>query len=278
MAFINEALKEITLKLVYYGPGLSGKTTNLELIHKHPRIAGKGKMISMSTETDRTLFFDFMPMDLGTVGGYRLRVQLYTVPGQVFYDATRRLVLKGADGVVFVADSQKALLDADIESFNNLRDNLIINQIDPEKIPILLQYNKQDLPNLMAPEEMDRVFNPEKKHKRFLSVAPKGDGVLPTLQAAIQEMIAALRKKVEADTKRAPAPPPSAAAPAPPVQAEEPFPSGEPLPPPTEETEEQKILKMLYQFNENTLLLMTSVLEDIKKQQEMIKTLILKEK
>jgi small GTP-binding protein len=278
MAFINEGLKEITLKLVYYGPGLSGKTTNLEFIHQNPKIAGKGKMISMSTESDRTLFFDFMPMELGSVGGYKIRVQLYTVPGQVFYDATRRLVLKGADGVVFVADSQKALLDADIESFNNLRDNLIINQIDPEKIPILLQYNKQDLPHILTPEELDRVFNPDKKHKRFLAVAPRGDGVLATLQAAIQGMIVALRRKVEAAAKEAPAASPSAEMPAPsaPEAVADADPLGAPAPA-REETEEQKILKMLYQFNENTLLLMRSILEDIQKQQEIIKTLIMKE-
>ena len=192
MVFINESIKEITLKLVYYGPGLCGKTTNLEHIHGNPKLTGKGKMISMSTETDRTLFFDFLPMDLGTVAGFRIRVQLYTVPGQVFYDATRRLVLRGADGVVFVVDSQKAILEAGLESFQNLRDNLLINQIDPEKIPIILQYNKRDLPDIHSIEELEHAFNPEEKHSHFPAVALRGDGVLATLQRAVQEMIASL--------------------------------------------------------------------------------------
>src|SRR6187549_1656106 len=141
MVLINKALNEVTLKLVYYGPGLCGKTTNLERIYGNPKLENKGKMISMSTETDRTLFFDFMPMELGTIAGQKVRVQLYTVPGQVFYDATRKLVLRGAD-------SQNTMRESNLDSLENLRTNLHLNRLDPEKIALVLQYNKRDLPNV----------------------------------------------------------------------------------------------------------------------------------
>jgi len=131
MVLINKAINEVTVKLVYYGPGLCGKTTNLEKIYGNPKLENKGKMISMATETDRTLFFDFMPMELGTIGGQKIRVQLYTVPGQVFYDATRKLVLRGADGVVFVADSQASMRESNLDSLENLRTNLRLNRLDP---------------------------------------------------------------------------------------------------------------------------------------------------
>src|SRR5438067_13658200 len=147
MALVNKAINEITVKLVYYGPGLCGKTTNLEKIYSNPKLENKGKMISMATETDRTLFFDFMPMELGTIGGQKVRVQLYTVPGQVFYDATRKLVLRGADGVVFVADSQDTMRESNIDSLENLQANLRINRIDPRKVALVHQHHKRDLAN-----------------------------------------------------------------------------------------------------------------------------------
>ena len=277
MVFINEGIKEITLKLVYYGPGLCGKTTNLEHIHGNPKLSGKGKMISMSTETDRTLFFDFLQMDLGTVGGFRIRVQLYTVPGQVFYDATRRLVLRGADGVVFVADSQKALLEAGRESFQNLRDNLLINQIDPEKIPIVLQYNKRDLPDIHTLEELESAFNPEGKHAHFPAVAIRGDGVLATLQRAVQEMIASLAHRFPGAQKAAPQPAavPAPAGPAAPFPEAEAPPAAAPAPATSDrEQEQERMLQMIYQSNENLILLMNSLLEDVKQQQAFLKRLV----
>src|SRR5215470_1343276 len=154
MVLVNKALNEVTVKLVYYGPGLCGKTTNLEKIYGNPKLENKGKMISMATETDRTLFFDFMPMELGTIGGQKVRVQLYTVPGQVFYDATRKLVLRGADGVVFVADSQSTMRDSNLDSLENLKTNLRINRIDPDKVALVYQFNKRDLENVDSVEDM----------------------------------------------------------------------------------------------------------------------------
>src|ERR671923_3095749 len=154
MALINKAINEVTVKLVYYGPGLCGKTTNLEKIYGNPKLEQKGKLISMSTETDRTLFFDFMPMELGTIAGQKVRVQLYTVPGQVFYDATRKLVLRGADGVVFVADSQSTMRESNTDSLENLKTNLRLNRIDPEKVALVYQLNKRDLPGVASVAEM----------------------------------------------------------------------------------------------------------------------------
>src|SRR6266540_1315050 len=155
MVLVNKALNEVTVKLVYYGPGLCGKTTNLEKIYGNPKLENKGKMISMATETDRTLFFDFMPMELGTIAGQKVRVQLYTVPGQVFYDATRKLVLRGADGVVFVADSQASMRESNVESLENLKTNLRLNRIDPQKIALVFQYNKRDLPGVDSVDDMN---------------------------------------------------------------------------------------------------------------------------
>src|ERR1041385_3340440 len=161
MVLINKAINEVTVKLVYYGPGLCGKTTNLEKIYANPKLENKGKMISMSTETDRTLFFDFMPMELGTIAGQKVRVQLYTMPGQVFYDATRKLVLRGADGVVFVADSQSSMRDSNVDSLDNLKTNLRLNRIDPAKIALVFQYNKRDLPDVDSVEEMNAYLQPD---------------------------------------------------------------------------------------------------------------------
>src|SRR5205807_1635721 len=161
MVLINKAINEVTVKLVYYGPGLCGKTTNLGKIYGNPKLDNKGKMISMSTETDRTLFFDFMPMELGTIAGQKVRVQLYTVPGQVFYDATRKLVLRGADGVVFVADSQSSMRESNTESLENLKTNLRLNRIDPDKVALVFQYNKRDLPNVDSVEQMNAYLHPD---------------------------------------------------------------------------------------------------------------------
>ena len=154
MPFINFPAREINCKLVYYGPGLGGKTANLQWIYEHTGSNQKGKMVSLATETDRTLFFDFLPLDLGSVRGFRTRFHLYTVPGQVFYEASRRLILKGADGVVFVADSQEERLDANLETLDNLREHLKDHNLDFNTIPYVLQLNKRDLPNILSVDEL----------------------------------------------------------------------------------------------------------------------------
>jgi signal recognition particle receptor subunit beta len=196
MVLINKAINEVTVKLVYYGPGLCGKTTNLEKIYANPKLEHKGKMISMSTETDRTLFFDFMPMELGTIAGQKVRVQLYTVPGQVFYDATRKLVLRGADGVVFVADSQASMRESNLDSLNNLKTNLRINRIDPDKVAIVFQYNKRDLPNVASVEEMNAYMNPGNVPVVEAS-AITGVGVTATLRAAVARILDNLKSNVD---------------------------------------------------------------------------------
>ena len=183
MVLFNYATKELTAKVVYYGPGLCGKTTNLQFIHEKLPIKNKGKMLSLATETDRTLFFDFLPIELGTIRGMKTRVQLYTVPGQVFYNATRRMVLKGADCVVFVADSQEPMLEANLQSFDNLKENLEANEIDPNEIPMVMQFNKRDLPNALPIEILNEKLNP-RNHPFFEAVALKGIGVEETLKGA----------------------------------------------------------------------------------------------
>jgi len=203
MVLINKAINEVTVKLVYYGPGLCGKTTNLEKIYGNPKLENKGKMISMSTETDRTLFFDFMPMELGTIAGQKVRVQLYTVPGQVFYDATRKLVLRGADGVVFVADSQNSMRGSNIESLENLKTNLRLNRLDPKKVAIVLQYNKRDLPNVDSVEDMNEYLNPDKVP--FVeAVARDGVGVTATLRAAVAKILDNVKNNVDTTLYEAP--------------------------------------------------------------------------
>ncbi|MEA2326048.1 MAG: mutual gliding-motility protein MglA [Thermoanaerobaculia bacterium] len=196
MVLINKAINEVTVKLVYYGPGLCGKTTNLEKIYGNPKLDNKGKMISMSTETDRTLFFDFMPMELGTIAGQKVRVQLYTVPGQVFYDATRKLVLRGADGVVFVADSQSSMRDSNLDSLRNLQTNLRINRIDPQKVALVYQYNKRDLPNVDSVETMNGYLNPNGSPVVEAS-AITGTGVTATLRAAVARILDNLKNNVD---------------------------------------------------------------------------------
>jgi signal recognition particle receptor subunit beta len=193
MVLINKAINEVTVKLVYYGPGLCGKTTNLEKIYGNPKLENKGKMISMATETDRTLFFDFMPMELGTIAGQKVRVQLYTVPGQVFYDASRKLILKGVDGVVYVGDSQMERMEANIESLDNLRSNLQEQGYDLDKLPYVVQYNKRDLPNAIQMSELEETLNPTKVPS-FEAVAPKGIGVFDTLKAVAKLVLTELRK------------------------------------------------------------------------------------
>jgi signal recognition particle receptor subunit beta len=196
MVLINKAINEVTVKLVYYGPGLCGKTTNLEKIYGNPKLDNKGKMISMSTETDRTLFFDFMPMELGTIAGQKVRVQLYTVPGQVFYDATRKLVLRGADGVVFVADSQPSMRNSNLDSLENLKTNLRTNRIDPQKVALVYQYNKRDLPEVDSVEEMNEYMKPDGIPVVEAS-AITGNGVTATLRAAVARIMDNLKKNVD---------------------------------------------------------------------------------
>ena len=196
MVLINKAINEVTVKLVYYGPGLCGKTTNLEKIYGNPKLEYKGKMISMSTETDRTLFFDFMPMELGTIAGQKVRVQLYTVPGQVFYDATRKLVLRGADGVVFVGDSQSSMRESNLESLENLKTNLRINRIDPQKIALVFQYNKRDLPNVDSVDDMNAYMHPDGVPV-VEAAAINGAGVTATLRAAVARILDNLKNGVD---------------------------------------------------------------------------------
>jgi signal recognition particle receptor subunit beta len=203
MVLINKAINEVTVKLVYYGPGLCGKTTNLEKIYGNPKLENKGKMISMSTETDRTLFFDFMPMELGTIGGQKVRVQLYTVPGQVFYDATRKLVLRGADGVVFVADSQSSMRDSNLDSLVNLKTNLRLNRIDPNKIALVYQYNKRDLPNVDSIDDMNAYLQPGGAPV-VEAAAINGTGVTATLRAAIGRILDNLKNSVDTTLREEP--------------------------------------------------------------------------
>ena len=193
MTFINYASREINCKIVYYGPGLCGKTTNLQYIYDSTAPQAKGKLISLATETDRTLFFDFMPLELGTVRGFKTRFHLYTVPGQVYYDASRKLILKGVDGVVFVADSQEERMDANIESLYNLEENLKSQGYDLLQLPYVLQLNKRDLPNVISIEELTNELN-RKSEPVYEAVAAKGDGVFDTLKAVAKQVLTELRK------------------------------------------------------------------------------------
>ena len=194
MAVVNLKKRQIECKIVYYGPGRCGKTTNLEYIHKTFTQHVKGEMISIDTEGDRTLFFDFLPLELGKLKGCDVRVQLYTVPGQVRYASTRKLVLRGADGVVFVADSQEARMDANVESLQNLEKNLRDHGFDLATIPYVLQFNKRDLPTAIAADEMYRQLN-YKGEPTFEATAPTGVGVFDTLKAVAKQVLMELRKK-----------------------------------------------------------------------------------
>ena len=193
MTFINYAAREINCKIVYYGPGLCGKTTNLQYIYERTNPDAKGKMISLATETERTLFFDFLPLSLGEIRGFKTRFHLYTVPGQVFYDASRKLILKGVDGVIFVADSQIERLEANQESVENLRTNLAEQGYSLEKIPYVIQYNKRDLPNVVPVEELRPLVNPMNVPD-FEANARAGVGVFDTLKAVSKAVLNELKR------------------------------------------------------------------------------------
>lgn len=193
MAFINYASREINCKIVYYGPGLCGKTTNLQTIYQRTAPEARGKMISLATETERTLFFDFLPLALGEIRGFKTRFHLYTVPGQVFYDASRKLILKGVDGVVFVADCQEERIDANVESMENLKDNLDEHGYQLENLPFVIQYNKSDLPNLSPWEELQSLLNPNQVPE-FKACALTGEGVFETLKAVAKQILIDLKR------------------------------------------------------------------------------------
>lgn len=193
MSFINFAAREINCKIVYYGPGLGGKTTNLQHIFDKTGEQQKGKMISLATETDRTLFFDFLPLDLGTIRGFKTRFHLYTVPGQVFYDASRKLILRGVDGVVFVADSQSERADANVEAQENLVQNLSEHGYDFATIPYVLQLNKRDLPNVLSVDEMKQQLR-RREEPVFESIASQGQGVFETLKEIARQVLVELKK------------------------------------------------------------------------------------
>lgn len=191
MSMINYASREINCKLVYYGPGLGGKTTNLEYVYNKVNPDTRGKLISLATEQERTLFFDFLPVDLGTIRGFKTRFHLYTVPGQVYYNASRRLILKGVDGIVFVADSQAERMDANIAAMENLYENLADYGYDPRELPIVLQWNKRDLPSAVPVEELRAQLNPTSLAE-FEAVAVDGTGVFDTLKAVSKLVLKSL--------------------------------------------------------------------------------------
>ncbi|MCZ6760537.1 MAG: GTPase domain-containing protein [Gemmatimonadetes bacterium] len=196
MSLVNFTSREITCKIVYYGPGRSGKTTNLQYIYGSVPEERRGKMVSLATTTERTLFFDFLPLDLGSISGFTTRFQLYTVPGQIYYAATRKLVLQGADGVVFVVDSQARQLDENINSLRDLQENLIGEGVDIRTLPIVLQYNKQDLPKdlILTQEELDQVIN-FRGYPSFTADARGGKGVFETLKRVSEEVLRGLAAK-----------------------------------------------------------------------------------
>lgn len=211
MVFFNYTTMQMTAKIVYYGPGLCGKTTNLQYIHQKTAQQSRGEMVSLETETDRTLFFDLLPLDVGIVGGMKLRLQLYTVPGQVFYNATRKLVLKGVDGVVFVADSQSVATDANLESLDNLKANLEELRLSLEQVPIVFQYNKRDLRNIVPVERLNEMLNAGGA-PFFEAAALHGIGVFETLKAISKQAIASIRRKLSDDRKPGQPEAPTAAA------------------------------------------------------------------
>jgi signal recognition particle receptor subunit beta len=219
MVFFNYSTMQMAAKVVYYGPGLCGKTTNLHYIYGHTSGDSRGEMVSLETETDRTLFFDLLPIDVGQIAGFNTRIQLYTVPGQVFYNTTRKLVLKGVDGVVFVADSQRAMQQANLDSFKNLEENLAEMGLSSESLPLVLQYNKRDLADILSVEEMNRVLNPH-GWPAFEASALTGQGVFETLKGVSKLTLLSLKKRLTrggesgATTPARPAPPRPGPAPA----------------------------------------------------------------
>ena len=221
MVFFNYSTMQMAAKVVYYGPGLCGKTTNLHYIYQHTAGESRGEMVSLETETDRTLFFDLLPIDVGSIAGFNTRIQLYTVPGQVFYNTTRKLVLKGVDGVVFVADSQRAMQQANIDSFRNLEDNLAEMGLSVDTLPLVLQYNKRDLADICSIEELNAALN---RHDWpwFEASAVTGMGVFETLKGISKHTLLSLKKRLGRSEP--------AAAPARPAAAVKPVPA--PVPPP----------------------------------------------
>jgi signal recognition particle receptor subunit beta len=196
MSLVNYATREITCKIVYCGPGRSGKTTNLQYIHSRVPWDRKGEMVSLATEGDRTLFFDFLPLELGKISGFTTRFQLYTVPGQDYYNATRKLVLQGADGIVFVADSQRSQLEADIASYRNLHENLIDHGVDIREVPVVIQYNKRDLPNVLGLDLLEEELN-FRNVPSYPASALLGEGVFYTLRSAAEGVLRKLAGRLE---------------------------------------------------------------------------------
>ncbi len=196
MVFINQTTKQMAAKIVYFGPGLSGKTTNLKYIHSKTSSNSRGEMVSLETDSDRTLFFDLLPIDIGMIGGYKTKFQLYTVPGQVFYESTRSIVLRGLDGIVFVADSQKPMLKANLESLEKLKDTLDGFDIDVEETPMVFQYNKRDLPDILSVEELNSVLNP-RNLPFFPAAAEKGEGVFETLKGITRLTLKQIKRDIE---------------------------------------------------------------------------------
>jgi signal recognition particle receptor subunit beta len=201
MASINSATREITCKVVYYGPGMSGKTTNLQMIHHGLPETNRGQLVTLDTQQERTLFFDFLPIDLGTIEGYTTKFQLYTVPGQVYYNATRKLVLRGVDGIVFVADSQPDKMEENLESLDNLRENLSEYGYRLEEIPHVFQYNKQDLPGALSPHDMQKALNPGGEVPSISGVAAEGKGVKDTLKIVASAVLRKLRHQIQSLTE-----------------------------------------------------------------------------
>ena len=232
MVFFNYSTMQMHAKVVYYGPGLCGKTTNLQYIYDHTGNDSRGEMVSLATETDRTLFFDLLPIDVGKIAGFTTRIQLYTVPGQVFYNTTRKLVLKGVDGVVFVADSQRPMLNANVESFENLEENLAEMGLDLETIPVVLQYNKRDLPNILTVEELDESLN-KGNWSAVEASALNGDGVFETLKTISKATLIALKNRMtkgrgDSASKPKPAAAPGRTMPAAPPPRKGPLPAAPP--------------------------------------------------
>jgi hypothetical protein len=217
MVFFNYATMQMAAKIVYYGPGLCGKTTNLHHIYGRTAPDSRGEMVSLETETDRTLFFDLLPLDVGVISGFKTRVQLYTVPGQVFYNTTRKLVLKGVDGIVFVADSQRAMREANLESFANLRANLAEISLNLDEIPHVIQYNKRDLANILSLEELEADLNRDRVIESYEASAILGQGVFETLKAVSRITLRSLKKRMIGEERPSrtaiplPAPPPAQA-------------------------------------------------------------------
>jgi signal recognition particle receptor subunit beta len=237
MVFFNYATMQMAAKVVYYGPGLCGKTTNLHHIYGRTAPGSRGEMVSLETETDRTLFFDLLPLDVGVIGGFKTRIQLYTVPGQVFYNTTRKLVLKGVDGIVFVADSQRAMKEANAESLGNLKANLAEIGIKLEEIPLVFQYNKRDLANILSLDELEDSLNPARLQESYEACAVLGQGVFETLKAISRLTLRSLKKRMLGEEKPAPGAKPAAASavappPPPPVAAAPPPPAPAPAPAP----------------------------------------------